>query len=178
MRLWFDVQALQGPFFERGIQRYVRAVATELERRAAPVEGFGLNPSQRRRRTRSTAQWRPRRSCRPATAAALRAAAPAADLVYLCGSAFEGFTPIQNLWPNFTVIPEVPAAGIVYDTIPFRRPDEFQATHERRSFYGSRRLLLQQADRFLAISQSTAVELVDDLGVDPDHDHRDRLRGR
>ena len=50
LRLWFDVQALQGPFFERGIQRYVRAVATELERRDAPVVAFGTNPSQRRAR--------------------------------------------------------------------------------------------------------------------------------
>lgn len=166
MRLWFDAQALQGPFFERGIQRYVRAVTTELERRAAPVEAFGLNPSQRdvypQHGSVATSP-----SLRPATAANLRAAARHEDLVYVCGSAFEGFSPIQNLWPNYTVIPEVPAAAIVYDTIPFRRPAQFQATRERRSFYAARGHLLRQADRFLAISHSSGAELSEDLDVDP-----------
>lgn len=166
LRLWFDVQALQGPFFERGIQRYVRAVATELERRGSPVEAFGTNPSQRAPYAEHGAVATSS-LLRPATAAALRAAAADPGLVYLSGSAFEGFTPIQNLWPNATVIPEVPVAAIVYDTIPFRRPDDFQATHERRSFYGARRALLRQADRFLCISNSTARELAEDLELEP-----------
>lgn len=167
MQLWFDVQALQGPFFERGIQRYVRAVATELERRRAPVVAFGTNPSQRDPYEQHGAVATSR-LLRRADAAALRAAAAEhTDLVYLCGSAFEGFRPIQDLWPNYTVIPGVPAAAIVYDTIPFRRPHEFQATRERRSFYAARRMLLEQADRFLAISESSAREAIEDFGLDP-----------
>ncbi len=162
MRLWFDVQALQGPFFERGIQRYVRSVAIELERRSASIAGFGLNPTAGPVRP-FHAEVVGSAHLRTADAANLRAAAADGDLVYLCGSAFEGFQPIQNLWPNYLVIPEVPAYAIVYDTIPFRRPEEFQATHERRRFYAARRHLLERADGFLAISRSSADDLLLDL---------------
>lgn len=164
MKLWLDVQALQGPFFERGIARYVRGLATALDEQGTDIAGFGLNPSQPPPNEIHAAVGRSPHA-KLATAANLRDAASSSDLVYLSGSAFEGYLPIQNLWPNYLVIPDVPAAAIVYDTIPFRRLAEFQATHERRRFYASRRHLLERADCYLAISNSTAVELRQDLDV-------------
>jgi glycosyltransferase involved in cell wall biosynthesis len=164
-RLWVDAQAVQSPHFERGIPRYVTALTLALGARGTDLAGVGLNPSQplpaephRGLLDLPATTW--------ATAASFRAAVGAGPLTYLQASPFEGFRPVQNLWPPFVLAAGVPLVSVVYDTIPFHDP-EYRVTPEERSFHAVRGELVRQSDLVLAISEATARDAVTDLGIDP-----------
>ena len=129
---------------------------------------FGTNPSQREPYAEHGAVARRRRLLRPATAERPARRGRHADLVYLCGSAFEGFTPDpgslaelhgdpRRCRPRRSCTTRSRSAG----------PASSRRRTERRSFYAARRMLLERADRFLAISTSSAREATEDFGLDP-----------
>lgn len=165
-RLHLDAQALQGPFAERGIARYVASLITALRAIDAPIAGIGLHPSApaigdtyahirddpATRRT-TIRRWR-------------ELLASGGPLLHVVMSAFEGMDPLQSLWPPFILDSGVPLAAIVYDTIPFRYRDIYQSSPSQRQFYEARARLLRRCDRFLTISGSAARDLVEDLDVD------------
>jgi glycosyltransferase involved in cell wall biosynthesis len=164
-RLWIDAQAVQSPHFERGIPRYVTALVHALHARGTDLAGVGLNPSQalpagphRSLLALPTTTW--------TTASHFRSALDAGPLIYLQASPFEGFRPVQNLWPPFVLDSGVPIVSIVYDTIPFRDP-EYRVTPEERAFHEARGALVRRSDVVLAISEATGRDIADDLGIDP-----------
>jgi glycosyltransferase involved in cell wall biosynthesis len=163
-RLWIDAQAVQSPHFERGIPRYVTALVHALHAQGVDLAGVGLNPSQalpaaphRSLLALPTTTW--------TTAEHFRSALDAGPLTYVQASPFEGFRPVQNLWPPFVLDSGMPIATVVYDTIPFRDPE--YGSREERAFHETRAALVRRSDVVLAISESTGRDTAEDLGIDP-----------
>ncbi len=166
MRAYIDLQSLQGPFYERGIARYVAALTRQLLRSSPDaICGLGTNINQGpipslyddlARHTLAAATTRSRWRDLSATA----------DMSYVCPSAFEGMKPIADLWPTAVIESNAPLVAIVHDTIPLRFPEVFQKTREQRDFYTARTRLLRHADLFLTNSQCSADDLVADVGVE------------
>lgn len=164
--IYVDLSPLQGPFFERGIPRYVSELARALLAASANIIGFGLAPELPMPNDvfRDLVEHP---LCGFTTLERMEALRRGeTPFVVLLTSPFEGF-PVEQVWrPELVCGPE-PVAMVVYDTIPLRYPDMFLATVERRRFYEARVRLLKTADYFLAISESAKRELVEDVGVDP-----------
>ncbi len=166
MSVHFDLQALQGPFYERGIARYVAALVRELLKSGDSICSLGTNPDQ----GPIGALYDDLAShslTAPTTVDRWHQVLEKGNVAYVCPSPYEGLKPIANLWPSFVIRSDVPLVAIVYDTIPLRFPELFQHTREERAFYTARTRLLRHADLFLTISRSTAADLVADVGVDP-----------
>jgi glycosyltransferase involved in cell wall biosynthesis len=162
----FDLQALQGPFYERGIARYVAALVRELLKSGDSIRSLGTNPDQgpihplyNDLGTHSFTA--------PTTVERWDHVLQTGKVAYVCPSPYEGMKPIANLWPSFVIQSDVPLVAIVHDTIPLRFPEVFQRTRQERAFYAARTRLLSHADLFLTNSHCTAADLVADIGVDP-----------
>jgi glycosyltransferase involved in cell wall biosynthesis len=163
--VYIDISTLQGPFFERGIPRYIAELSRAMLAKGADIVGFGLAPELPlpNEAFRDLVEHPLCAFTTPERLARLRSKR---DFVVLLTSVFEGF-PVETVWrPELVCGPE-PVAVLVYDTIPLRYPDLYQATVERQRFYEARVRLLRTADMFFAISQSAADELIEDVGVDP-----------
>jgi glycosyltransferase involved in cell wall biosynthesis len=169
MHAYVDLQSLQGPFYERGIARYVAALIRELihdPARADAVGGLGTNANQGSIPD-MYADLRTHPLTAPTTRSRWRSLTAEGEIAYVCPSAFEGMKPIADLWPSAVIESNAPLVAIVHDTIPLRFPEVFQKTREQRAFYTARSRLLRHADLFLTNSQCSADDLAIDVGVEP-----------
>ncbi len=158
--------------FDRGIPRYivehVRALQT---RRPGVVESVLLDP---RRPLTGNLSWLLDSGLlaldhdqRP-----LGRRAPAAlPAIYHVMSPFELDTRLETLWPTWARSPSVATVVTVYDLIPLIFPDHYLAEASGRVEYRARAELIRHVDGVLAISQSTADDVVERLGVSSERVH-------
>jgi glycosyltransferase involved in cell wall biosynthesis len=155
----FDLQGVQSPAHgERGVARYLIELASALERlRPGLVSGYVLNPDLAVPGT-----------IEPLTASSRFAFNDRVDAteagVYHVGSPFE-YVPLDRIWP-----PAVRAAGLrltvtLYDLIPELFPEVYLTNPGTLAWYKTRLGLVRRADRVLAISQATASDAIDRLGL-------------
>ncbi|MDQ1426260.1 MAG: hypothetical protein QOD72_3758, partial [Acidimicrobiaceae bacterium] len=165
-RIYVDVQAVQGPFHERGIARYVSDLAAALERTGAPIAAFGLNPTQP-----APANLHHSLLASPQltwnTAANFDALLADGPLIYLMLSPFEGYHATDSVWPPYVMESVCPIVGVVYDVIPYQDPVTYQPDRTYEEFFRARRDLLAHFEHYLAISHSAAHEFADEFAVDP-----------
>jgi glycosyltransferase involved in cell wall biosynthesis len=165
-RLFVDVQAVQGPFHERGIARYVSDLAAALERAGAPIAAFGLNPTQPApANLHHSLLASPRLMWN--TAANFEALLADGPVVYLMLSPFEGFDATDSVWPPYVMESLCPIVGVVYDVIPYQDPVTYQPDRRHQEFFRTRRDLLAHFEHYLAISESAAHEFASEFVVDP-----------
>jgi glycosyltransferase involved in cell wall biosynthesis len=91
--------------------------------------------------------------------------------VYHVMSPFEAETPIDVMWPVWARDPAIATVVTVYDLIPLIFPDQYLTDTKLRAFYSGRVELLRHADGILAISQHTAEDAIERLGVSPERVH-------
>ena len=161
MPVLFDIQGVQSRAHgERGIARYLNELATALERdHSELVSRFVLN----------------RQLPVPPNIGSLGRADkldftdrvdPERRTVYHIGSPVELEVPIDGLWP-----PQVRTLRFVvtvYDLIPLLFPDIYLRDPWQRRRYEARLELIRRADRVLAISETTAADVIEHLGVTPE----------
>jgi glycosyltransferase involved in cell wall biosynthesis len=165
-RIYVDVQAVQGPFHERGIARYVSDLAAALERAGAPIAAFGLNPTQPAPASlHHNLLASPRLTWN--TAANFDALLADGPLIYLMLSPFEGYEVTDSVWPPYVMESACPIVGVVYDVIPYQDPVTYQPDRTYEEFFRARRDLLAQFEHYLAISDSAAREFASEFVVDP-----------
>ncbi len=176
-RIYVDVQAVQGPFHERGIARYVSDLAAALERAGAPIAAFGLNPTQPApANLHHSLLASPRLTWN--TAANFEALLADGPLVYLMLSPFEGYDVTDSVWPPYVMESVCPIVGVVYDVIPYQDPVTYQPDRTYEEFFRARRDLLAHFEHYLAISDSAAYEFANEFAVDPAAHFHHRHRGR
>jgi glycosyltransferase involved in cell wall biosynthesis len=156
-----DLQGVQSPDHgKRGIGRYLLELTTALERyQPGRVTAYLLSPDlpvpaiidpliSRGRVVRGEAVLvRPRQ-------------------VLHIASPFEA-TPIESLWPGWAHATGMRFAVTLYDVIPALYPEIYLTDERVRRWYGVRIELVRRADRVLAISETTARDAVEQLGLDP-----------
>jgi glycosyltransferase involved in cell wall biosynthesis len=91
--------------------------------------------------------------------------------VYHIMSPFEAETPIDVMWPVWARDPAIATVVTVYDLIPLIFPDQYLTDTKLRAFYSGRVELLRHVDGILAISQHTAEDAIERLGVSPERVH-------
>jgi glycosyltransferase involved in cell wall biosynthesis len=157
-----DIQGIQSPAHsERGIARYVLNLAAELERRHQHLlAGYLLNPSLAVPGVLEPMLGTGR------VAYSDRVEPPGGG-VYHIGSPIE-YVPLEQLLPRFTRTGGMSVVVTLYDLIPKLFPDVYLLDAVTRGWYGMRLQLVQQADRILTISESTARDAIEQLGVSPD----------
>jgi glycosyltransferase involved in cell wall biosynthesis len=182
MRILIDIQALQSPANgARGIGRYARALVKALLR-ASPEDSFillinGMIEGRNDWLAREVAQGLPNVSLRQwravasdgimsaqerRVAEAIRAAviADCAPDVVLLTSLFEGRA--DN---TVVTVTDHPTAVVHYDLIPYLFPDIYLSDPDARAWYDSKIAELARVDRLLAISDCSAVDAREHLGV-------------
>lgn len=90
--------------------------------------------------------------------------------VYHIMSPFEP-TSMQTMWPTWARSPDVATVVTVYDLIPLIFPDHYLPQARGRVEYRARAEMLRHVDGVLAISETTARDLVERLEVPPDRVH-------
>ena len=163
MSVLFDIQGVQSPVHGgRGIARYLRELALALARRnPSPVSRYLLNPT-----LPIPGSLEPLLStCKVSF---LDRPGAGDEIIYHVGSPSELTVSLDGIWPLFARRRGLRLVVTVYDLIPEIFADEYLALTEPRLRYRSRLGLLQQADRILAISDSTAHDVIDTLGISPD----------
>ena len=91
--------------------------------------------------------------------------------VYHIMSPFEATTPIDVMWPLWARDPATATVVTLYDLIPLIFPDQYLRAAALRAFYCGRVELIRHVDGILAISQHTADDVVERLGVSPERVH-------
>jgi glycosyltransferase involved in cell wall biosynthesis len=86
--------------------------------------------------------------------------------IYHVMSPFELGVPITELWPAWARRTDTKIVATVYDLIPLMFPEQYLDPPIWRVAYMTRLNLLRAADHLLAISQTTAADAVDRLGID------------
>ncbi|MCU1426471.1 MAG: glycosyl transferase family 1 [Actinomycetia bacterium] len=167
-RVTLDVQALQSvAHAERGIGRYVASHANALIRAGAPIAACTLNPLLAKPARLPDAladpglvSW--------ATARVFEEIANAGPFVHHVMSPFEDVRPADGLVvpPAFRAAHAI--AVTLYDVIPYVMADEYQRSWWNRQFLRRRAALVQSADMVCAISEASAREAIDTLGLDDD----------
>ncbi|MDQ2984763.1 MAG: glycosyltransferase [Actinomycetota bacterium] len=160
MSVLLDVQGIQSPAHgERGIARYVLELALGLERRHPHLVSRYL----------LDAGLPVPRTLEPLMADGKLDLSTRIDhfdaSVYHVGSPFE-YVQVDRIWP-----PRARRLRLVvtlYDLIPKRFPEIYLRDPAVRAWYLSRLELLRQADRVLAISETTARDAVEQLGIHPE----------
>ena len=163
MSVFYDIQGVQSRAHgERGIARYLVESALALQRwHPGSVDRYLLN-----------SDLATPASIEPLTAFGRLDFADRAPLesaaIYHVGSPVETWIPLRSLWPR-----RVEQAGgrlvvTLYDLIPRLFPHLYQENPLHRRRYESRIELIRRADHVLAISQSTASDAVDELGIRPE----------
>lgn len=163
MTVVFDLLGAQNrDHGERGIARYVTSFALALQRRAPDaVNTFlvdrdlpipdRLEPLIRRGLVQPFDRFRP--------------PGDAASGVYLAGSLFEDERPLDRVLPVWARGPDWRTAAILYDLIPFRFAEIYLQDRLIRERYLARLEVLHSVDHLLAISQSSAHDAVELLGI-------------
>jgi glycosyltransferase involved in cell wall biosynthesis len=88
--------------------------------------------------------------------------------IYHVMSPFELQHTIGELWPGWARQSDVRTAVTLYDTVPVIFPEHYLRDPVIKTRYEARAELVRTADAVLAISQTTADDAVERLGVDPD----------
>ncbi len=86
--------------------------------------------------------------------------------LFIAGSVFELQEPLNVVLPPWARTPEWRTATILYDLIPLRFPDWYLSNSVMRYNYQARVAALRHFDRLLAISEASAADAVELLGVD------------
>jgi FkbM family methyltransferase len=155
-----DVQPLQNPHSaERGIGRYLAELIKALHRWAPGAIGTCiLNPDLP---LPSSVDW-------------LAAAAPVSlsdrkpperARVFHVPSLFEP-VPLHRIWPK--ALRGLRLVVTLHDLIPFIFTDRYLLTPDERRWYHTRLQMLRQADRVLAVSEATARDAIERLGIPSD----------
>lgn len=173
MRLVLDIQSLQSTAHAtRGIGRYTADYSAALLAAGAPIDTLACNPELPA----------PNGNVVPAalaqsgliawnTPARIRAAAAAGPLVYHVMSPFEATCRADEVVARHAFAAADCVAVMLYDAIPFRFPERYMPTEQLRRFFSRRAALVRSADAVLAISEHTARDAVDLLGVLPTRVH-------
>ena len=155
-------QAIQRPgYARRGIGRYAVAYANALcTGHPDRVERIDVDP-------RLPHPFERQRLSRPVLSASEFDSAPptAAPLVYHLLSAFQRI-PLRSIWPRWAFSPDVALAVTVYDLIPLRFRERYLFDSGEHASYMRQLSLVHFADALLAISDASAADLVELLGVD------------
>lgn len=158
-----DIQATQSASHrDRGVARYTGELAAALWRRhPSLVHSFLLNPD----------------ASPPGSVEALVASGRiaysdsrdvrGAQLLHVC-SPFELDVPIRRLWPARAISRGMGLAVTLYDLIPEIFADRYLADPGLRRRYRTRLELVRAADTVLAISETTAADAVEHLGIPDD----------
>ena len=158
----FDIQGVQSPAHgERGVARYLLELAAALDRtRPGLVSRFALNPD-----------LAVPGAIEPLAASGRLSFNDQLDLtgarVYHVGSPFE-YIPIDRLWPRAVRSSGLRLAVTLYDLIPELFPEVYLTDAGVLSWYKTRLGLVRRADRVLAISQATANDAIERLGLAPE----------
>src|SRR5919201_3166431 len=157
MSVLVDIQAVQSPAHgERGIARYVLNLATALERlHSELVAGYLLNPALPVPGTVEPLLGRGRISFSDRVS-------PEDVRIQHVASPIEN-VPLEQLLPPYTRGLRVVVT--LYDLIPKLFPEVYLGETATLAWYGMRLELVRRADRVLAISEATARDAVDELGV-------------
>jgi len=86
-------------------------------------------------------------------------------------SPFELGTSLDAMWPRWARDSRVATVVTLYDLIPLIFPDHYLKDAAVRSAYEARLELIRQADQVLAISQTTADDAIERLGIRVDRVH-------
>ncbi|MGI8605995.1 MAG: glycosyltransferase, partial [Gaiellaceae bacterium] len=159
MPVVFDVQGIQSrDHGERGIARYLVELTWALERWApGRVAGYALNPKLPDPTPGRLPELGDRLCPNDASP-------PAEHGLYHVGSPFEQL-PIDQIWPAWARRSGLRLAVTLYDLIPAIFSDVYLADTAVRRWYTTRLELVRRADRILAISEATARDAVERLGL-------------
>jgi glycosyltransferase involved in cell wall biosynthesis len=91
--------------------------------------------------------------------------------VYHVMSPFEWDTPVDVMWPHWARRASVATVVTVYDLIPLVFSEHYLRDPRVRVAYETRLGLLRRADQVLAISDATAHDVVEHLGLQEDRVH-------
>ena len=163
MSVLYDIQGIQSrAHAERGIARYLLESASALERwHPDAVDRYLVNPDLEVPGSVEplTSSGRVRFANRVDYAAAS---------VFHVGSPVELAVPLERLWPRAAQAAGLRLVATLYDLIPRLVPDLYLRDPTSRRRYETRIELIRRADRILAISEATAGDAVEHLGVRPE----------
>jgi glycosyltransferase involved in cell wall biosynthesis len=165
--VWLDAQAAQGEgSAERGLGRHVVEVVKALDAISPETLGSvrldpGLPEPEALRWLADDGRlgWglgRPR-------------AGEPVPSIYHVPAPFE-VVPIDRIWPEWVRSGQYPVRTVVtlHDLVQLAMPEEYlQHSLALKTLYSARLGLIRHADQILAISESTAADAVEHLGVDP-----------
>ena len=159
MSVILDVQGIQSRSHgERGIARYLAELATVLASSPdRPVSRFAVNPD-----LPVPGAIHPLTSRAPVVYS--NALKPISERVYHIGSPIELTVPISRLLPREAE--QLRTVATLYDLIPLRFEEIYLSDPATRRAYQTRLSLVRRADRTLAISEQTAADAVEYLGID------------
>lgn len=157
-----DIQGAQSvDHRDRGIARYVLELASALQdAHSSDIRQFLLNPDL---------PPPGRFEALLATGKVARSDAcdiPEKGILHVI-SPYELAVPLSRVWPRFAVSAGLRLVVTVYDVIPEIFSAHYLEDPALRRRYRARHHLVQAADRILAISRTTAADVVEHLGVDP-----------
>jgi len=156
---YFDIQGVQSPAHgERGIARYLTELARALERwHPDSVARYLLDP-----------HLALPGSIEPLAASGRLTYTNRVDGsdagVYHVGSPFE-YVPLERVWPLYAHRTGMRLAVTLYDLIPLLFPEIYLTDPAVTAWYRTRLGLVRRADRLLAISEATAHDAVERLGL-------------
>jgi glycosyltransferase involved in cell wall biosynthesis len=162
--VWVDAQGAQSEgYAERGIGRFIGEQLAAVSKRAPEViRSVHLNPdaaiplSLEHLIGTEVLRWGPNRP---------PPGSPPPG-IYHVTSPMELMTPLEQLWPEWARSPEVRTVVTLYDLIPLIFRDLYlDPSPVARATYFARLGLLRRADHLLAISERTAQDAVEHLGI-------------
>lgn len=164
--LALDLRAIQSPDHRgRGVGRYAYELAVALERCRPDLVGcYLLAPD-----------WPPPGDIEPLLATGKvvyltdASVLPDSIRVFHSMSPFELGVGTEAVWPALVEQRGLRFSATVYDLIPLRHRDTYLADAGQRRRYAARAEILRHADALLAISPSAERDVVELLGVPPDH---------
>lgn len=159
-----DLQPLQGySSRRRGIGRYVlELVAAMVEDHSDRIHSLLINPQR----------GIPPEIERFLGTGLVRAHSPQAPIVdgvppdiYYVTSPFELDLTLDEIWPMWAREPSINTVITLYDLIPTLFPDEYLADPIWQAIHWARLEFVKQADLLLCISQATAADALEHLGL-------------
>jgi glycosyltransferase involved in cell wall biosynthesis len=161
--VWVDAQGAQSAdYAERGIGRFIgEQVSAVSELPPGVIGSVHLDPDRPIPAVldpligTDLLDWRPNRS-----------APPELPAIYHVTSPMELTTPLDDLWPSWARVAGVRTVVTLYDFIPLIFRDRYlDPLPVTRAVYFARLGLLRRADHALAISEQTASDAVEHLGI-------------
>jgi len=156
---YFDIQGIQSTAHgERGIARYLTELSRALERRhPESVARYLLDPQLA---VPGTIEY----LVGSGRLAFTDQASGEEASVYHVGSPFE-YVPLERVWPRWAHRLGLRLAVTLYDLIPHVFPEIYLTEPAVTAWYRSRLGLVRRADRVLAISEATARDAIERLGL-------------